>query len=147
MDGESTLGLRAMTVALVALVVGLGWHVLRPHSTFAADGLDADCDVAVRESRERNRLGVVLYTADWYQALRAGALADPAVWRELQHRAFATVDLTRPTAANQAHCRVAGVSGIPTFVRYDRCDRDGHEPGRTHGMAAADLVDWLRKDD
>jgi thiol:disulfide interchange protein len=147
MDGESNGSMRVAMTLLGVLVAAVIWHELRPHSSFAAEGVDAAWDAAVQDSRQRNLPGVVLYTADWCpacQALRAGPLSDSAVWRELQHRTFLTVDMTNPTDAVRAHAREAGVSAIPTLIRYDR---NGHETGRTHGMSVPELITWLRQDD
>jgi thiol:disulfide interchange protein len=136
---------KAIGVALV-VVVGLvlcgadGWH----HSRFEATGTDADWDAAARQSHDRNLPAVVLYTADWCcacQALHAGALADPAVGRELCYRhTFVVVDMTRPTATARSHAASAGVHAYPTLIKYDR---DGHELDRTHGLSAEALVAWL----
>ena len=145
--GTSSDGMtRLVGSVLVMLVALVGYGVTQPHSTFAAVGTDAEWDAAVAQSRSRNMPGVVLYTADWCpacQALHAGALADPAVWRELGNRhTFVVVDLTRPAAAAQAHAAAAGVHGIPTLIRYDR---DGRETDRTHGLPAVALIDWLQR--
>jgi thiol:disulfide interchange protein len=134
-------------LVLAALACLIGWRAFHPPSTFAAEGIDADWDASVRLSRFLHQPAVVLYTADWCpacQALHASALSDPAVREELSKHTFVTVDLTQQAPTAVAHCRAAGVSGIPTLIRYDA---DGHETARTHGMPADALAEWLRHDE
>lgn len=130
---------------VVAIIVGtVVYRQLHPSSTFAADG-DPDWDFNVQQAQELGAPGIVLFTADWCpycRDLRANVLSRSDIRQELnEHHTFVVVDLTHPTEAALSREYRMGVHGIPLLIRYNA---DGKETGRTNGMEANDLLQWLR---
>ena len=136
---------KAATAILVVLGVVFFYRMSHPATVFAADGMDADWDAAVRRSHDAGRPTVVLFTAGWCPACRAlhgSVLSRDDVQDELaRHYCFYTVDLTNPSQQDQIRSQKFGVLYIPQLIRYDA---NGKETGRTNYIPGDQLIAWLK---
>jgi thiol:disulfide interchange protein len=142
---DMDFGFKAALAILVGLGGMLGYRMLHPSTTFAADGMDPNWDATAQRCHDLSRPAVVLFTAQWCpgcRMLHESVLSRNDVQAELQgHYTFYAVDMTQPSPSVQARGHKFGVSSIPLLIRFDA---DGKETDRTHYLEPAQMIAWLK---
>jgi len=143
--GDSDWAVKLPGIVLIVLVLLAGYRLFHPPTTFAADGVSTDWDSAVQRGHDAGEPTLVLFTAEWCPAcqwLHSQVLSRGDVRDELnRHYNVFTVNMTRPTHADEIHARNCRVGGYPQLIRYDV---DGHETARTYAMDADSMIEWLK---
>ena len=133
-------------VAAVILVPNLLQSGVAPKpATFASEGSTTTLASAITQGQAEGKPVLALTTADWCppcQALKRGALADPAVqaWIE-QNTVPVYVDATNPDSQGGQDAQTLGVRSLPTLAMLQPNGEIAHK--LTGNASPAELLRWF----